>query len=253
MISIVMNNPTTPTPTPAGAEVDAAPVSGGGHDAAVPSAAQQGRGPSAAPARSEPANRARGRRRGSPDTRAAIVEVARRRFLADGYGAVTLRSVAVEAGVDVALISYFFGSKKGLFGAALGLIANPPELLSAALPGERATLPERVLRMILATWDDPERGAQLRVLAVTIVGEPELARLFREVLEREIVGRVVEYLGGADAPYRAAAFSAQIAGVIFTRYVLRFEPIASMSADELVRYLVPGMRAVLYPPIVRRR
>lgn len=71
----------------------------------------------------------RGRRPGSPDTRAAILAVARRRFLEDGYHAVTLRSVG-EADVDLALISYYFGSKKGLFGAALALGANPAELLA---------------------------------------------------------------------------------------------------------------------------
>jgi AcrR family transcriptional regulator len=195
----------------------------------------------------------RGRRPGSPDTRGDILEVARRRFLADGYRAVSLRSIAAEAGVDVALISYFFGSKRGLFGAVLGLMANPPELLAAALPGDLATLPERVLRTVVSTWDDPERGAHLRVMGAALLQEPELTRLFREVLEREIVGRVADHLGGADAPYRAAAFSAQVAGVIFSRYLLQLEPIASMSGDELVRCLAPAMRAALSPPLGRRR
>ncbi|KPM52390.1 transcriptional regulator [Frankia sp. R43] len=196
----------------------------------------------------KPVAGSRGRRPGSPDTRAAILEVARRRFLDQGYRSVSLRSIAAEAGVDVALISYFFGSKKGLFGAALGLVANPPELLSSALRGDRATMPERVLRTILTTWDEPDLGGQLEVMAVALMQEPEFARLFREVLEREIIGRVAEYLGGADAPQRAAAFSAQVAGIIFSRYILRLEPIASMPADELVRYLSPGLRAVLRSP-----
>lgn len=195
----------------------------------------------------------RGRRPGSPDTRAEILEVARRRLLAEGYRTVSLRSIAAEAGVDVALISYFFGSKKGLFGATLGLLANPPELLAAALPGDRATLPDRVLRTILTTWDDADRGGQLKIMAMTLLQEPELARLFREVLEREIIDRVAEHLGGADAPQRAAVFGAQLAGTIFSRYILALEPIASMSADELIRYLTPGLRAVLHPPATRRR
>ncbi|WP_035953333.1 TetR/AcrR family transcriptional regulator [Parafrankia sp. EUN1f] len=201
----------------------------------------------------KPAAGSRGRRPGSPDTRAAILEVARRRFLDQGYRSVSLRAIAAEAEVDVALISYFFGSKKGLFGAALGLLANPPELLSSALQGDRATMPERVLRTILTTWDDPDLGGQLAVMAVALVQEPELARLFREVLEREIVGRVADHLGGADAPQRAAAFTAQVAGTIFSRYILRLEPIASMPADELVRYLSPGLHAALRSPHPGRR
>ena len=34
----------------------------------------------------------------------------------------TLRSIAAAAGVDVALVSYWFGSKRGLFAAALELV-----------------------------------------------------------------------------------------------------------------------------------
>jgi AcrR family transcriptional regulator len=187
----------------------------------------------------------RGRRPGSPDTRAELLDVARRRFLAEGYHGVSLRSIAAEAGVDVALISYFFGSKRGLFAAVLALPANPPEVLRAALPGDPATLPERVLRAVLETWDDPDRGTRLRVMLAAAIQEPELRRLLTELLEREVIGLLAEHLGGADATGRAAAFGAQIAGLVFARYILEVEPIASMPADELVRQLAPGLRAVL--------
>src|ERR1044072_1463007 len=94
----------------------------------------------------KPGSGTRGRRPGRPETRVEILEVARRRFLADGYQAVTMRSVAAEAGVDAALISYYFGSKKGLFGAALALSANPAVLLTGELQGPLNSLPERVIR-----------------------------------------------------------------------------------------------------------
>ena len=195
----------------------------------------------------------RGRRRGSPDTREAILAVARRRFLADGYGPVTMRSIAAEAGVDAALISYFFGSKKGLFGAVLGLVANPPEVLAGALPGDPATLPERVLRAMVAAWDDPERGAPLLMMVRAAVQDPELARLVRDILEREMINRIAERLGGPDATARAAAFGTQLAGLIFARYVLAVEPVASMGPDELIRYLAPGLRAAVHGPPRRPR
>ncbi|MFA1550634.1 TetR/AcrR family transcriptional regulator [Actinomadura chokoriensis] len=188
----------------------------------------------------------RGRRRGSPDTREAILAVARRRFLADGYGPVTMRSIAAEAGVDAALISYFFGSKKGLFGAVLGLIANPPEVLAGALPGDPATLPERVLRALLAAWDDPAGGARLVLMVRAAVQDPELTRLVRDLLEREIIGRIADHVGGPGASARAGAFGTQLAGLIFARYIIGVEPVASMTHDELIRHLAPGLRAVLY-------
>jgi AcrR family transcriptional regulator len=177
-----------------------------------------------------------------------VLEVARRRFLADGYQGVTMRSIAAEAGVDVALVSYFFGSKKGLFGAALALSANPPEVLLRALPGDPARLPERVLRSLVDTWDDPAHGDPLRVMVHGAFQDPELARLLKEVLEREIIDRVAEYIGGAGARYRAAAFATQLSGVILARYILALDPVATMTVDELVRQLAPGLHAALRGP-----
>jgi AcrR family transcriptional regulator len=194
----------------------------------------------------------RGRRVGRPETRSQILAVARARFLAEGYQAVTMRAVAAEAGVDVALISYFFGSKKGLFGAALALSANPPEILLGALPGNPATLPERVLRALAQAWDDPEDGGPLRVLVSTAIGDPEVGRLLKEVIEREIIEQIAERLGGADARYRAAAFTTQLAGIVLARYILELDPIATMTVDELVRRLAPGLRVALAVQPTRR-
>ena len=196
----------------------------------------------------KPGTATRGMRPGRPETRVEVLEVARRRFLADGYQAVTLRSIAAEAGVDAALISYYFGSKKGLFGAAMALSANPPEVLLGALAGDPDHLPERVLLALLHAWDDPEGGDALRAMVNAAIQEPDLARLLREVLEHEIVDRIAEYLPGRSARLRAAAFVTQLAGVVFARYVLAVEPVATMKVDELVRHLAPGLRASLHSP-----
>jgi AcrR family transcriptional regulator len=187
----------------------------------------------------------RGRRPGSPDTRAAILEVARRRFLAEGYNGVTMRSIAAEAGVDQALISYFFGSKKGLFGAAMALAVNPAVALAEVLEGDPATLPQRVLRRLLAVWDSPEAGPALVAMLRNAATDEAYGALVREVLEREIVERLAAGLGGAAARRRAGAFAAVVGGVITTRYLLRLEPMASMTADEIVRHLGPALRVAV--------
>ncbi len=195
----------------------------------------------------------RGRRSGNPDTRAEILDVARRHFLAGDYQRASVRGIAREAGVDPALVAYYFGSKKGLFGAALALSVNPPEVIRAVLAGDRATLPERIVRTVVTVWDDPELGRPLRVLAASAAQEPEVARLLREVLQTEMTGVLAEAFGGADASARAGAFGSQIAGLIVLRYWLRVEPVASMPVEELVRYAAPGLHAAMQGPGRRRR
>jgi AcrR family transcriptional regulator len=195
----------------------------------------------------------RGRRLGSPDTKAQILAVAARRFRADGYQNVALRSIAAEVGVDAALISYFFGSKKGLFGAVFALAANPAELLAAQLPGDLNTLPQRALRALLTTWDDPESGSPLLTLLKSTGDDPAIAQIAREAIEREIIDKVAERLGGVRARRRAAGFTTVMSGIIFSRYLLALDPIATMPADELVRLMAPALHAVLLPPPPQRR
>jgi DNA-binding transcriptional ArsR family regulator len=110
------------------------------------------------------------------------------------------------------------------------------------------TLPERLIRTVLAAWDDPERGAALRALAEAAIQDPEVARLFREMAEREMIGRLAERIGGADAARRAALAASEMAGLIFFRYVLRIEPLVSMTVDELVARMTPPLRAALAGP-----
>ncbi|MDT4913950.1 MAG: hypothetical protein QOC66_3078 [Pseudonocardiales bacterium] len=192
--------------------------------------------------------RGRGRPTGRTETRSDILTVARRRFLADGYDRVTMRAVAAEAGVDAALISYHFGSKKGLFGAAMALTANPAEILAAQLDGPLESLPERVLRAVIGAWDDGQNTVALRTFTEAAIREPETARPFRELMEREMIGRIAERIGGADATRRAGVAMSQIAGLIVTRYILRFEPVASMPVNELVERMSPALRAALAGP-----
>lgn len=188
----------------------------------------------------------RGRRPGKPDTRTQILDVARRRFLEGGYQAVTMRSVATEAGVDLALVSYYFGSKKGLLGAALALAVNPADILGrAAQGGDAATFPQRALQSLLRLWEDPESGAPLRALIAGSAHDAVVANLVKEMIEVELIDLIAARIGGANARKRAAVFCAQMAGVIVTRYILRLEPVASMSSDELIRLYSPPLRLAL--------
>lgn len=52
-----------------------------------------------------------GRWRTGQQSRQRIVDAARERFMHDGYERATVRAIAADAGVDVAMVYYFFGNK----------------------------------------------------------------------------------------------------------------------------------------------
>ena len=54
---------------------------------------------------------------GSADTRDLILDASEDLFSKHGFYGVTIREVAREAGVDTALVHYYFGAKRGLFDA----------------------------------------------------------------------------------------------------------------------------------------
>jgi AcrR family transcriptional regulator len=192
--------------------------------------------------------RTRGRRAGQSETKDAIRAAARERFLQDGYAGVTLRSIAAAAGVDVALVSYWFGSKQGLFAAALELTISPADVLDEVLAGDDATLAPRVLGALLAVWDDPATGTPLRAAASAATSDPAVGRLIAGMVERELIDRLAARLDGPDARDRAAAFCTGTAGLIFLRYILRVEPIVSLPAERVVALLAPALQTALALP-----
>ncbi|WP_060893854.1 TetR/AcrR family transcriptional regulator, partial [Streptomyces europaeiscabiei] len=156
--------------------------------------------------------RTRGRPRGNPPTRESIVSAARALFLQRGYRGTTLRAVAGTVGVDPALISYHFGSKKGLFADVMQFQCANALAGDDVLGGDPATLPERLIDAVTDLWEDAD------FLQLTTQGE-EAAEVIREYLERELLARLVEFLGGRDATARATAAVTILGGLIYTRYL----------------------------------
>lgn len=61
------------------------------------------------------ASAAKGRPSGDSDARIRLIDAAREAFIALGYQGVSTREIARRAGVDAAMIRYYFGGKPGLF------------------------------------------------------------------------------------------------------------------------------------------
>jgi len=186
-----------------------------------------------------------GRRAGDSGTRAAILSAAKEAFGAHGYGPTSVRAVARTAGVDPSLVLHFFGSKDGLFEAALELPMDPAVVVAGLLQGDREDLGERAVRSFLGVWDAGPAHSTMLTLLRSAVSHPDSADRLRALLLRAILLPLAVGAGGEDPERRAALLASQIAGLALARYVLRLEPLASATPDELAPLIGPTLQRYL--------
>jgi AcrR family transcriptional regulator len=190
-----------------------------------------------------------GRRPGTSGTRDAILAAAAHHFAHHGYDRASLRGIAAEAGVDQKLIAHFFGSKQQLFVAAVGLPFNPAEVLPAILAGEPDSVGERLAALLVDVLDQPELHQRFTGIVRAAASEPEVARMLREFLSRELFGPAAELLGREEGPFRANLVGSQIVGLIMARYVITIEPLATMAPQAVAAAIAPTLQRYLLGPL----
>ena len=139
----------------------------------------------------EQGSRVRRRRtRGRPpagsagNVRARLLEAARELFLRYGYRAVSSRQIGAAAGVNFAMIRYYFGGKPGLY----------REILQSLLPAQLADIEawasggegqlEELLANIVRTWAAHPWIAGFVLREVLLPGGPMRAMFLHEFPER---------------------------------------------------------------------
>lgn len=157
-------------------------------------------------------------RRGRPSTgaRERILEAAIEVLKSDGYAGLTIAKVAARAGESKPLVSYHYGSKQGLVGAAGRSIAEmiTREVLDSI---DGATTIEEVIGGVDAgverVLDGDERVARLYFdLAAVSVVEPEVRRTIAEVNEqwREVLVRQLTEVSDGLTPARARVLTVMV-------------------------------------------
>ena len=186
-----------------------------------------------------------GRRPGVSGTREAILDAARRAFAEQGYQHATIRGVADLAGVDPALVHHYFGTKQGLFVAAVQLPVNPVEQLTAVLAEDPGQAGERMVEVFLSIWDHAADQSPLLALVRSAVGDEHAAAMLREFITEEVLGPIAHRLGSPDARLRATLVGSQIIGLAMARYIVRVEPLASAPAAQVAAAIGPTLQRYL--------
>ena len=179
-------------------------------------------------------------------SRDAVLAAAKQHFAASGYEKTTLRAIARDAGVDPSMVLYLFGSKEGLFRAAMQLIVDPQRLVDAISGGDDADLGTRLVRASLDIWDDPDTGASMAAMVASATSNAHAKAAFREFMREYVLTAVSGALGGGpDTRLRAVLAASNLIGTVFLRYIMRVGPIAEVSSDEVVRMIAPTVQRYL--------
>ncbi|MDQ4057723.1 MAG: TetR family transcriptional regulator [Actinomycetota bacterium] len=187
-----------------------------------------------------------GRRPGNSVARADILAAGGRAFAEHGYARATIRGVAREAGVDPALVHHYFGNKRQLFIEAMALPANPADLIEGLLSqGDPGDLGERMIRTMLAVWDDEERRAPVIALYRSAMSDDQAAAMIREFATIEILGRIVKAAAGDRQELRMNLLATQVFGLLSLRYIIKLEPLASADPEVVVATVGPTFQRYL--------
>jgi AcrR family transcriptional regulator len=168
----------------------------------------------------------------SQASRRALLEAAQAAFDEVGYDRATTREIGERAGIDPALIARYFGSKEGLYLAAIAA--------GAADEGEFPTEPKQLLAFLFERWD--ERGHNPLTRALVSPSLSEEARSQVSGAARGRMERQVEALrehGVSSPELRMELLAAVAVGVAMTRSNRTLETLAAAPREEILELLAP--------------
>lgn len=152
------------------------------------------------------------RRRDAARTRATVLAAAQAAFASRGYAQVGLRDVAAAAGIDAALVRRYFGSKEGLFEAALSDALD----LDALLASPRDRIGRHIATLLI---DGQEGRTNPLPILLMAMADPVIRPVALALLHSRIIDPLERWIGTPDASARAARVSILCSG-FFTYYRL---------------------------------
>jgi AcrR family transcriptional regulator len=178
---------------------------------------------------------AAGRRPGENATREEIVVAARKLFAENGYDRTTVRAIGAAAGVNAAMVHYFFGSKEQVFVAALALPVNPAQVVPVLLDGPREQFGQRVAGFLMSLWTSPQTRPALLAMLRSMVNNEQAASMMREFFNAVVIERAADALGVPR--FRLAAAAGQAVGLMWFRFVVAIEPLAVADDSQIAGQL----------------
>lgn len=213
----------------------------------------------AVPSRRLPSSRA-------PDRRTAILLAAEKLFALNGFHAVSIRDIAAEAGVPLALIGYYFGAKADLYHAIFESWMGSVEQRLSGLREvmARPDSPDRLERIldafvspVVAMSASPEGQywalMAARDLAATTPEADRVHREFFDPMAHEYIDALNEVFPAATRGQVAWCYQFALGAMVHFLSDRRVErlsrgenrPADPQAKGDLLRFITAGFRAVL--------
>ena len=189
-----------------------------------------------------------------PEPKERIMAAAIRLFAKKGFDAVGVRELAAEAGVSLAMVNYFYGSKKGLFKAILGhFFDSYREVIEATLPGP-GPVEVKARQTLLAAANFFREHHEIVIIALTELphDDPEMidmkvskisaiAALFQEHLVNPLIRAT-----GKEVPMPIVASA--IPGILVSYFLMRpvMEKVWPSGYDEEMLSSYPEVVSQIY-------
>lgn len=165
--------------------------------------------------------------RGREATRARILASAKELFTNEGYGSVSSRMIASHAGVNVALINRYFGTKRGL----LTEILREDGVFPGLIGGEPTTLTRRLAEHAVSRLHG--EGTALQRALDDSGGDPDLQAVYQGRITPAMIDPLTVYLGRDDARAHASLMAAVMLGLTRVRLVEGATALRALDRERL--------------------
>jgi AcrR family transcriptional regulator len=175
-------------------------------------------------------------------TREKMLHSARHHFLQESYDNVGLRDIARDAGVDVALVSRYFGSKEGLFKEVLR--GKRPSLAESDLKAD--DLPAYFAS--LSTQDQcgsEQENIDRLLIILRSASSPKAAAVVRDAMREDMLEPIARMLPGEDADVRASLLLSVLMGTGILRTVMAVEPLCQCDTGTMHDRLLALLKAAI--------
>lgn len=176
------------------------------------------------------------KRRNAPKTKARILAAAQKSFSEVGYSQAGIRDIAAIAGVDAALLLRYFGSKAGLFEAAL----SGSMQLEALLQKGRNEFGENVVNLILGT----DRNIKPTSIMTLATGHADAREITTRVLRKHVLAPLAKWLGPPRADARALEIIVLSSGISLFMQI-RLLPARKDIVRDLGTWLAHSIQAIV--------